>query len=194
MILLVKPAKAFLGVTCVSKINPGSNFNEDNDVVIATPGMFEVNIPEPKMLEKGEFQCPGCGKTFNSKEDYISHALVNHQMAPSKIKRPMQLSSVPFEKGFHFYIELGKYTGITAISLDEFAAKLGIVSVESVTFHFQRRDYQRWLIDVIRNNELAKKIDEIKVTDASGENLRKVLLQTVQENIAGLKGNSAESS
>ena len=76
----------------------------------------------------------------------------------------MQLSSVPFEKGFHFYTEPGEYTGITAISLDEFAEKLGIVSVESVTFHFQRQDYQRWLIDVFSNNGLAKKIDEIRET------------------------------
>ena len=178
----------------MSKINPGSNFNEDNDVSVATPGMFGVNIPEPKMLEKGEFQCPKCEKIFNSKEDYISHALAHHHISTSKTESPMQLNSVPFEKGFHFYTEPGEYTGITAISLDEFAEKLGIVSVESVTFHFQRQDYQRWLIDVVSNNGLAKKIDEIKETNASGENLRNVLLQTVQENIAELKENSAESS
>ena len=64
----------------MSKINPGSNRNEDNDLATATPGMVDVNIPEPEMLEKGKFQCTVCNAIFNSKEDYISHALARHQM------------------------------------------------------------------------------------------------------------------
>ena len=45
------------------------------------------------------------------------------------------LRTVPFEKGFHFYTNLGNYTGITATNLSEFAAKLQIVPSESVIFH-----------------------------------------------------------
>jgi hypothetical protein len=50
--------------------------------------------------------------------------------------------SVPFENGFHFFTEHGKYTGITATSSVEFAEKLQIIPIESVMFHFQRKDFQ----------------------------------------------------
>lgn len=175
----------------MSKINPGSNRNEDNDLATTAPGGM-VDIPEPTMTEKGKYQCPRCEKIFNSKEDYISHALAHHQMPPlSKDMSIQLLSSVPYEKGFHFFTEPGRYTGVTAISLYEFAGKLGTVPVESVVFHFQRKDYQRWLIEVIGDDKLAGRIDAVAVIEgASGEDLRKALVQAVQENIAELKENA----
>ncbi len=179
---------ALLGVIYLRKINPGSNRNEDNDLATATPGMLDVNILEPKVLEKGGFQCPTCDKTFGLREDYLSHAMARHQPSFTTDESLQYLSSVQHEKGFHFFTEIGNYTGVTAISLDEFARKLDTVPVESVMFHFQRQDYQRWLIDVIGDNELAKRIDEIKETEGtSGESLRKVLSQTVQGAIENLK-------
>ncbi len=64
----------------LSKINPGTNVYGDNDVSTAQPGgMEDIKIPDPKMLEKGKFQCPVCNAVFKSKEDYISHALAEHQ-------------------------------------------------------------------------------------------------------------------
>ena len=66
------------------------------------------------------------------------------------------LKTVPFENSFQFYTELGKNTGITASSTVEFAEKLQIVPIQSVTFHFQRQDFQRWFINVIGDEELAE--------------------------------------
>ena len=173
---------------CLSKINPGSNRYEDNDLATATPGMFNVDFPEPKVLEKGKFQCPECEKKFNSKEAYISHAMALHQVSLSKTEIDHLLSSVPYDKGFHFFVAPGNYTGITAISLDEFAGKINIVPVESVMFHFQRGDYQKWLIDIIGDEDLAKRIDKLKETEwASGDGLREVLFQTVQNAVTKLK-------
>ncbi len=65
------------------------------------------------------------------------------------------INTVPFEKSFQFYIALGKNTGITASNTIEFAEKLQIVPIQSVTFHFQRQDFQRWFINVIGDEELA---------------------------------------
>lgn len=70
----------------MSKINPGSNRYGDNDVRTATPG--SLDIPDPKMLEKGKYQCPMCGKTFDSRADYDSHALARHQIEPGKWESP----------------------------------------------------------------------------------------------------------
>jgi hypothetical protein len=73
-----------------------------------------------------------------------------------------------------------KYTGITANSLVEFAEKLKTVPIESVMFHFQRQDFQKWFKNTIGDEELAKRVDQIK---AQNENLRKDLSQTVQKRI-----------
>jgi hypothetical protein len=89
------------------------------------------------------------------------------------------LKTVPFESGFRFYTAVGKYTGITATSLNEFAAKLQIVPIESVEFHFQRKDFQQWIRDTIKDTELAERMNRIK-EGLSAEDLRKEILSTVK--------------
>ncbi|HMK95504.1 MAG TPA: DUF5752 family protein [Candidatus Limnocylindrales bacterium] len=178
----------------MSKINPGSNVNEDNDLRTATPGAPYVDIPEPKIVEKGKFQCPVCDTTYRSREDYISHAMALHQVcreAPIQecpmITGVQLLNSVQYEKGFHFFTGLGNYTGVTATSLSEFAKDLDTVPGESVRFHFQRGDYQRWLIDVVGDEELARRIDMIEMSPmSSDEDLRRELSKTVKNRIAEL--------
>jgi hypothetical protein len=173
-------------VNYLSKINPGSDVYEDNDLKPMS-GMLNGDVPEPRMLKKGKFQCPVCHETFSSKEHYIHHAMIHHQ-SPPKLKNPLLLNSVEYEKGFHFFIEPGKYTGITATSLNEYAKELNTVPVESVKFHFQRQDYQKWLRDTIGDEELAKRIDNIEGTKmSSDEDLRMELSKTVQNRIAELR-------
>ncbi|HLN89148.1 MAG TPA: hypothetical protein VK253_03695 [Candidatus Binatia bacterium] len=49
---------------------------------------------------------------------------------------PDLLKTVPSENVFQFFTELGKNTGIIASNTVEFAEKLQVVPIESVTFHF----------------------------------------------------------
>ena len=108
-------------------------------------------------------------------------------------KRKNLLNSVPFDNGFHFFIELGKYTGITANSTVEFAEKIQIIPVQSVTFHFRRQDFQKWFKNTIGDEELAKRIDQIKA-ESQDEDLRKELSRTVQRRIAELTKSSQQIS
>lgn len=103
-----------------------------------------------------------------------------------KRKNLNRLNTVPYERGFHFFTELGKYTGITATSTVEFAEKLQKIPIKSVTFHFQRQDFQKWLRNTVGDEELAKRIDQIKAW-SSYENLREELLKTVHTRIAELQ-------
>ena len=96
------------------------------------------------------------------------------------------LNTVPLEHGFQFFTELGKSTGITASSTVEFAEKLQTVPIQSVTFHFQHKDFQKWFKNTIGDEELAKRIDQIKA-GTQDENLRKELSKTVQNRIAELQ-------
>jgi hypothetical protein len=89
------------------------------------------------------------------------------------------LASVPFENGFHFYTTTGNYTGITATNLNEFAAKLQTIPIESIVFHFQRKDFENWVRYTIKNVALATRISKTKV-EQSTEDLRKETLRTVE--------------
>jgi hypothetical protein len=92
------------------------------------------------------------------------------------------VKTVPFESGFHFFRTLGDSTGVTATSLNEFAGKLRIVPTESVLFHFQRKDFQKWIKGTIKDTELAEKIDGIKEETLPNE-LRTKILRITQEHI-----------
>ena len=93
------------------------------------------------------------------------------------------LNTVPSEYAFQFFVELGKNTGITANSMVEFAEKLQVVPIQSIVFHFQRQDFQKWLKNIIGDEELVKRINEINVWIHNEENLRKELSKTVQNRI-----------
>jgi alpha-amylase len=96
------------------------------------------------------------------------------------------LQVVLFEKGFHFTKADGVYTGITAISLIEFGAKLQTIDLESVEFHFRRQDFQKWIQEILGDNKLAGRISQTK-SNPFREQLRTELLKTVQKRLSELK-------
>jgi hypothetical protein len=106
--------------------------------------------------------------------------------ATSKVEPPKILGTVPFEKGFHFTTEKGVYTGVTATSLAEFAAKLGTINVNSVLFHYPRGDFQKWIQDTLGDRELANRMCLVK-PNLPGEKLRQQLLKIVQKRISELR-------
>jgi hypothetical protein len=89
------------------------------------------------------------------------------------------LRTVPFENGFHFYTAIGNYTGITATNLSEFDAKLQTIPKESIKFHFQRKDFQKWIQYTIKDAALAERISRIE-GEQTAEGLRKEILRTVE--------------
>jgi hypothetical protein len=96
------------------------------------------------------------------------------------------LNSIPYDNGFHFYHGIGNYTGVTATSLAEFAEKLQIIDANSIRFHFQRGDFQKWIKDTIGDVELAKRINMLS-GDLPEEDSRKQLSKLVQTRIIELK-------
>jgi len=112
--------------------------------------------------------------------------VVPKKKVAAKLESAKFFSSVPFESGFHFFTAIGNYTGITAISIDEFTTKLQIVPTESVQFHFERQDFQKWIKDTIKDLELAEKINGI-VQGQSTEKLREEIRGIIQNHIAELR-------
>ena len=97
------------------------------------------------------------------------------------------LNTVTFDHGFHFSTKGGVYTGVTAISLEDFVSKLEFVDAESLLFHYPRGDFQKWVDDTIGDTKLADRLCFIE-RGLSGEQLRKQLLKIVRNRINELKG------
>ena len=169
----------------MSKINPGSNFYEDNDIQSArSGGLQETNIMEPKKDEAGKLHCPLCDRVFSTREDYISHALSKHQISVATARS--HLATFTYDRGFHFFTAIGQYTGKTAVSLETFAKEVEIAPIESIDFHFKRADFQKWMRDIIKDAPLANAIGNIEKTLA-GEPLRQRLLMITNDRIKELE-------
>jgi hypothetical protein len=108
----------------------------------------------------------------------------------NKNRNPLRV--VPHDQGFHFYISIGDYCGVTAHSLEEFVSALQYVCSESIIFHFERGDFQKWIRQVLGDSELAQTIDDIKMCERhlSVESCRKELMDILKIRISQLETGS----
>jgi hypothetical protein len=73
---------------------------------------------------------------------------------------------------FYFCVEIGKYTGISAASYEDFLASIKRVEAKSLNFHIERGDFEKWVSDVLKDEELAKEIGGLKSQKLRGQALR----------------------
>ena len=112
--------------------------------------------------------------------------LVNAQNSCSAETAQKILRQVPYAQGFHFFMRDGHYSGETAMSLCSFLRDLGSVDVQSIKFHFDRGDFQKWLRNTVGDEELARIIDELD-KESPEENLQNKLVDVVQRRISELQ-------
>jgi hypothetical protein len=112
--------------------------------------------------------------------------LSEKELPTEKPNRESILRNVPYETGFHFSTEKRVYTGITAVSLPDFALKRETIDADSILFHYPRGDFQKWIQDTLGDKELANRMCFIQA-NLSGEELRNQLLKIVQKRISELK-------
>ena len=96
------------------------------------------------------------------------------------------LSPVPYAQGFHFFMPDGHYTGETAMSLCSFLRDLGSIDMQSIKFHFERADFQKWIRTTIGDEELAHRIDKMD-KNLPEETLPQQLTDIVQKRISELQ-------
>lgn len=96
------------------------------------------------------------------------------------------LSPVPYDRGFHFFMPSGVYTGETAVSLCHFLRDMEHEDIESIRFHLSRADFQKWIRGTLGDEELAQKIDQIN-PKLPEQALRKQIADEVQKRISQLQ-------
>ncbi|MCD6465012.1 glycoside hydrolase family 57 protein [Candidatus Bathyarchaeota archaeon] len=97
------------------------------------------------------------------------------------------LRRVPADKAFKFYYRFAKPTDVSASSLQEFYEALKRVSLESIAFHTDRGDFERWISNVIGDDELADRIANLPKKWRGKRKLRHILLTLVGGRIKELK-------
>ncbi|MGD0645978.1 MAG: DUF5752 family protein [Candidatus Bathyarchaeia archaeon] len=86
---------------------------------------------------------------------------------------------VPDEMAFHFYFGIDQPADFTALTLEEFCRVIKEVKVDSLEFHLYRGDFENWLKEVMKDQELVAEIGGIKAAGLKGEDLRKELLKVL---------------
>jgi len=122
-------------------------------------------------------------------ENEMSKKPVSRKKVVDKAMISGIMRTVSRHEGFHFYRDQGDATGKVATSLTEFVKQLGAVDVRSVNFHFKRRDFEKWIRDIIGDVELATKLGKIRKA-THGEKLRNELVQIVNRRLDELTAGS----
>jgi len=92
------------------------------------------------------------------------------------------LRTLPHDQSFLFFEDVGKYTGRLATNLNDFCEIVRTIDEKSLTFHFQRGDYERWIKESLHDAQLARRLKMIKKS-SSGEDLRNKILHTVKRRL-----------
>ena len=99
------------------------------------------------------------------------------------------LRTVPPDKAFLFFEDIGKYTGKLATNLADFFEDIKTVHPNSVTFHFKRGDFEKWIQEALHDATLARRVKRIKKS-YSGKELRDKISQIVKKRLEELQEHS----
>jgi len=96
------------------------------------------------------------------------------------------MRTTPNEKAFYFFLDIGRYTGISARSLEEFYEKISIAPSKSLEFHLIRGDFEKWVREVLGDSRLADMIGSID-RSLKNKKLRAVLKMKIRRRINQLR-------
>jgi hypothetical protein len=94
--------------------------------------------------------------------------------------------SVPKNEGLALYKAPGEFTGKICTSLKDLGEKLGTVDIRAVNHHFKRREFEKWIRNIIGDEELARRFGKIN-RDLHGEKLRSQMINTIKTRLDELK-------
>ena len=100
----------------------------------------------------------------------------------------MAIRKLSHKEAFYFFTSIGNFTGRVAASLEDFLKEVRHVDAKSLEFHLSRRDFEKWMIDVLRDAKLAGEIRNLRNRKLTGKPLRDSLYRIVSRRYEELTG------
>jgi alpha-amylase len=97
------------------------------------------------------------------------------------------LRRLPKGMGFTFSYEFSRSSLSTVHSLEEFCLALKTIGLNSIKYHIERGDFERWLSQVVGDEELSAKISKIGNQKHKEELLRKKIITSIERRLKKLK-------
>ena len=87
------------------------------------------------------------------------------------------------KEAFYFFTSVGNFTGRIAVSLEDFLKEIRDVDAKSLEFHLHRQDFEKWIIDVLKDPKLAKEIQNLRNQKLTGKALWNSLYSIILKNL-----------
>jgi len=88
---------------------------------------------------------------------------------------------LPASKRFYFHVNSDSGLPETAASLWEFREALEVLPVDTLRYHLERGDFERWLADVLHDKELSRRLRKLSHRPMDDNALREALVATVAD-------------
>lgn len=125
----------------------------------------------------GEF---ALGKSASPDQPRVVRFHVGERTVPHvRHLRKYLRAALPKPKMFHFHDGRGHYLDRAAANLWEFRQALGELPIETIQYHLQRGDFERWLENVLHDEELARRVRKVGSRNLQKDRLRQALLEVV---------------
>ena len=94
-------------------------------------------------------------------------------------------------ESFHFFVDPTDYTGKSAHNLAQFCNIISNLNKKSVSFHFERYDFERWIGGTLHDPTLARRVNKLKKSQTkeklSEEKVRTLIHHITKNRMTELK-------
>ena len=101
------------------------------------------------------------------------------------------LRRLPQNEWFHFFSDTNNYTGKSAHTLIQFRDIINKINEESIIFHYEHYDFERWTGGTLHDPTLARRINKLKKSETqekmNEEEVRTLIYNITKNRIKELK-------
>jgi alpha-amylase len=166
--------------TNVKRLEPLVKETNDKDL-LKTWRYFQISDHLYYMFTAGG--APGEVHSYFSPYDSPIDAFVTAQAAILDFENRVRLASVAANEPFLFYTGVGEkfFTGKTVWSLEGFPTAIQRADSESLEFHDNRGDFEKWAEESLHDRTLSARFKGIRLAKLKGKQLRESLAKVTEQ-------------
>lgn len=182
---LVSYRPSFICPKVLAKINHWflTRLNQEEEIQVLKQFHCEAgkHLDEIRQLpSKQVYLCLGETSQIDAPQSGIIEFKTARRVVPH-VRHLHKYLMAPLPKAKRFYYQLkSNYKGPkVAASLWEFRETIPALPIETIQYHLKNKDFERWLKEVMHDQELARQIRKLANRQLTGEELRESLYATV---------------